>query len=62
MLLKYDAWNWLNFSQNEEKWYSDNFQEPLKAYLVNIALFHKTVQKRARIKIKFHIFWFFSTW
>ena len=27
MLLKYDAWNWLNFSQNEEKWYSDNFQE-----------------------------------
>ena len=35
---------------------------PLKAYLVNIALFHKTVQKRARIKIKFHIFPFFSAW
>ena len=32
---------------------------PLKAYLVNIALFHKTVQKRARIKIKFHIFLIF---
>ena len=30
MLLKYDAWNWLNFSQNEKKWYSDNFQEPSK--------------------------------
>ena len=30
MLLKYDAWNWLKFSQNEEKWYSDNFQEPSK--------------------------------
>ena len=30
LLLKYDAWNWLNFSQNEEKWYSDNFQEPSK--------------------------------
>ena len=21
---------WLNFSQNEKKWYSDNFQEPSK--------------------------------
>ena len=30
MLLKYDAWNWLNFSQNEKKLYSDNFQEPSK--------------------------------
>ena len=30
LLLKHDAWNWLNFSQNEEKWYSDNFQEPSK--------------------------------
>ena len=30
MLLKYDAWNWLHFSQNEKKWYSDNFQEPSK--------------------------------
>ena len=29
---------------------------PLKAHLVNIALFHETVQNRARIKIKFHIF------
>ena len=27
MLLNYDAWNWLNFSQKWEK-YSDNFQEP----------------------------------
>ena len=33
---------------------------PLKAYLVNLALFHKTVQKRARIKIEFHIFLFFQ--
>ena len=28
----------------------------LKAYLVNIAIFNKTVQKRARIKIRFHFF------
>ena len=32
MLLNYDAWNWLIFSQNDIKWYSDNFQEHSKAY------------------------------